>query len=93
MFTTFILDDIGKKNGEKGVSKFSFDYKFNEFWSVDKDTPEAAIAYSHLFWFEELKRLGFQIVEPVELGHWRYSKTYTLGHGQDVFVVAKNNSV
>ncbi len=92
LFTTFILDDIGKINGEKGISKFSFNYAVDNFWTCDQEIPEAAIAYSHMFWVEELRKYGLKIVEPVELGHWRYSKTYTPGHGQDIFIVTKEET-
>lgn len=87
LFTTFILDEVGRYYGEKDISKINFAHAINGFWTCDPETPEAAIAYPHLFWVEEIKNSGLTIAEPVELGHWRYAKTYTPGFGQDIFVV------
>ncbi len=87
LFTTFILDDVGKFNSDKDIAKFCFTHAVDDFWTCDPKTPESAIAYPHMFWVEELENSGLTIAEPVELGHWRYGKSYTPGFGQDVFVV------
>ena len=68
--TFFLLNQESLELIESGRSLVDFKYDFGLYRVMDKDTPEAAIAYQESFTRKLHEEHQLEIVEPIHYGRW-----------------------
>jgi hypothetical protein len=66
----------------------NFDIDLTDFFTIDRQTPERAIAYSESQLLEFLREAGLCLVPPIHHGSWSDRPEECLGL-QDVVVVER----
>jgi len=88
--TFFLLNNETEPLIQSGVSAFDFKFTFDGYATIDKDTPEGAIAYDEKPTRELYKQNGLDILEPIRFGWWCGRDTFK--SFQDIIVASKQHS-
>jgi SAM-dependent methyltransferase len=70
LITFFLLNEESSKLIETKKSTLDLKFVFDEYRTIDKDTPEAAIAYEEQFIRGLCGKYGLNIKEPTYYGSW-----------------------
>ena len=87
LITFFLLNKESLKLIETKKSTLDLKYVFDEYRTIDKNTPEAAIAYEEQFIRGLYGKHGLNIKEPVYYGSWSGRKDF-LSY-QDIIIVTR----
>jgi hypothetical protein len=68
MISVFLMAGGAYKHKESKPADLDFKYKFEEYYTTDKDVPEAAIAYEEDYLRGLYRKHGLTIVEPIQYG-------------------------
>ena len=86
MLTFYILDDLAISSMKNGKASMNFNVKLQDFFSIDHQTPERAIAYSEPQLLALLQEAKLSLVDPIYWGNW--SGRPSMLDYQDVVVVS-----
>jgi ubiquinone/menaquinone biosynthesis C-methylase UbiE len=70
LITFFILNEESENLVRSGRSTLNFVYKMQDCMTINKNNPEAAIAYREEFVLRLFKKYGLKIVQPINYGSW-----------------------
>jgi SAM-dependent methyltransferase len=87
LITFFLLNKESLKLIETKKSTLDLKFVFDEYRTIDKDTPEAAIAYDEQFIRGLYGKYGLNIKEPTYYGSWSGRKEF-LSY-QDIIVATR----
>jgi ubiquinone/menaquinone biosynthesis C-methylase UbiE len=88
LITFFLLNTESSKLIDAKLSLLDFKYKFEGCRTIDKSTPESAIAYDERFIRVLYKKYRLNIVEPIHYGFWCGRKKFL--SKQDIVIAVKN---
>jgi ubiquinone/menaquinone biosynthesis C-methylase UbiE len=88
LLTWFVLDETAQRDMTSGKGCLNFNVKLPRFSTIDRQTPERAIAYPEPHLLEFLQRARLALVPPIHYGSWsgRSADCLTM---QDVVVVER----
>jgi SAM-dependent methyltransferase len=89
LITFFIYNEEARQGISANKSKFLFTYDYDQYFAVDANLHESAIAYRVEYIKDVLHRHHLKIVGQKN-GLWRWHKEYLPGQGQDIVVIAKS---
>ena len=89
--TFFLLntESMGLIRSKRSVPDFAHDA--GEYWTVDINTPELAIAHHEDFICKLYDKFGLSIQEPIRYGSWCRRKEFL--DGQDIIIAAKKSGI
>ena len=87
LITFFLLNKESLKHIETKKSTLDLKFVFDEYRTIDKDTPEAAIAYEEQFIRGFYDKYGLIIKEPTYYGSWSGRKEF-LSY-QDIIIATR----
>lgn len=87
MLTFFMIDELARRLMGDNKASLNFDVNLMDCFTIDRQTPERAIAYSELQLIELLQEAKLSLIPPVYNGSWS-GRSNTLDT-QDVIVVKK----
>ena len=70
LITFFILNEESKRLLRSGLSTLHFSYEIEGCLTINKKTPEDAVAYKESFVLELFERHGLEIDPPIHYGSW-----------------------
>ncbi len=88
--TFFLLNNETEPIIQSGVSAFDFKFRFDGYTTIDKDTPEGAIAYDEKPTRDLYKQNGLDIMEPICFGWWCGRDTFK--SFQDIIAASKQHT-
>ena len=89
MLSFFIMDETNRQLVSEGKATLDFE-KWSDAYTIDRRTPERAIAYAEESIHEFLRDAQLRLVEPIRYGSW--SGRASLLDSQDIIIVAKSNA-
>jgi len=87
LITFYLLNEESKKQIHLGKSHYNFQNKINGCFTINKDDPEAAIAYPEEFIKRLFKKYRFEIIQPVNYGSWCKREKFL--SWQDIIIATK----
>jgi len=87
LITFFLLNKESLKLIDAGLSRLDFKHEFNEYRTIDQDTPEYDIAYNEEFIRRRFNSYGLNIVEPIHYGSWCGRRSFL--SDQDIIIAIK----
>lgn len=87
LITFFLLNKESLKRIETKKSTLDLKFVFDEYRTIDKNTPEAAIAYEEQFIRGLYGKYGLNIQEPVYYGYWSGRKEFL--SCQDIIIATR----
>ena len=87
LITFFLLNKESLKHIETKKSTLDLKFVFDEYRTIDKNTPEAAIAYEEQFIRGLCGKCGLNIQEPVYYGYWSGRKDFL--SCQDIIIATR----
>lgn len=87
MLTFFIIEENHQRLSSDGKTSFAFSTKLDDGYTVDRRTPERAVAYTEAMLINLFSEVGLCIREPILWGSWS-GRVHTLDV-QDLVIVAK----
>jgi ubiquinone/menaquinone biosynthesis C-methylase UbiE len=90
LITFFILNEESESLIRAGRSALDFRYQVNGCLTIDKNDPEAAIAYREAYLVKLFGKHGLKIIHPIHYGSWCQREAFLTY--QDIIVAAKGFS-
>jgi len=87
LITYFLMNEESRKLIDTRLSSLEFKPFFKDYWTINKTTPEVAIAYDERYILRLLKELGLSVSNPVHYGSWCGRKNF-LSY-QDIVIAKK----
>jgi len=88
LVTFFLANDESMRLMGQGKTRLDFKYDCNNYRTIDKDKPEAAVCYDEKFILDIYKKYGFKINGPIHYGSWCGRPIYL--SCQDLIVAVKD---
>jgi ubiquinone/menaquinone biosynthesis C-methylase UbiE len=87
MLTFFILDEENRRRMRDGLTTYKFDQDMGDCYTIDKKTPERAIAYNIEDLHTMLSNSGLELRQPILYGSW--SGRRSMLDTQDTIIIIK----
>ncbi len=90
LITFFILNEESKKLVTSGYSALNFQYKLDDFLTINETVPEDAVAYEEEFVKKLFENHGLVFTQPIHYGSWCGRQNFLTY--QDLIVAEKTKS-
>jgi len=85
--TYFLLNEEASKRMERKEARQSFSYRCEDYYTIDRETPERGIAYDEKYIRNLYAKNGLSVIEPIYFGTW--SGPRKTSNYQDIIVATR----